>query len=295
MVHLPTLSMLQTFETVVRRLSFALAAQELHLSSSAVSHQISKLEGIVGAPLLHRDRRGARTTPLGELYLQRILPALRIVETAGKDLVTTDTKLLHIHASPSIASLWLMPRLPGFVQAHPGISLHLSASPTHSAFTAGEPDIDIRYGLSNWAHLEAELLFSEPVRPLTSPALAKDLAMQCVSDMLQAPLIHSSESLVQWHDWLHASGVEAKPNAFSLRFDRAQLSLDAAAQGLGIALESTIMAAPYLADGRLVALFPAHHVVAAQGHFAVYPTSHALRPQVATFIDWLRQQASDCV
>ncbi len=119
--------------------------------------------------------------------------------------------------------------------------------------------------------------------------------MQCVSDMLQAPLIHSSESLVQWHDWLHASGVEAKPNAFSLRFDRAQLSLDAAAQGLGIALESTIMAAPYLADGRLVALFPAHHVVAAQGHFAVYPTSHALRPQVATFIDWLRQQASDCV
>ncbi len=126
-------------------------------------------------------------------------------------------------------------------------------------------------------------------------ALAKDLAMQCVSDMLQTPLIHSSESLVQWHDWLHASGVEAKPNAFSLRFDRAQLSLDAAAQGLGIALESTIMAAPYLADGRLVALFPAHHVVAAQGHFAVYPTSHALRPQVATFIDWLRQQASDCV
>jgi DNA-binding transcriptional LysR family regulator len=66
-------------------------------------------------------------------------------------------------------------------------------------------------------------------------------------------------------------------------------------KGLEIALESTIMGAPYLADGRLVALFPAHHVVTAQGHFAVYSTSHALRPQAATFIDWLRQQASDCV
>lgn len=291
MPSLPTLAFLQTFEAVVRHRSFSVAAQEMNLTNSAVSHQIAKLEAIVGVPLLERTRLGAHATPAGALYLQRVSPALRVLESATRDLLTGQSRSLYVHASPSFASLWLMPRLSAFAKAHPDISLHLSASPSHSVFAAGEADIDIRYGLPQWPKLTVQLLFPEPVAPLCSPALARSLGIRSASGLLTAPLIQSTVSIVQWQDWFKTHAFETRPDGYSLRFDRAQLALDAAAQGLGVALESLVMAQPYLADQRLVTLLPMKYAVKAQGHYAVYPAHHAQKPEVAVFLAWLQAQA----
>jgi len=274
----------------VRHRSFALAAQEMNLTSSAVSHQIAKLEAVVGVALIDRTRLGAQATPAGALYLQRVAPALRTLESATRDLLAGQSRSLYVHSSPSFASLWLMPRLSAFAKAHPDISMHLSASPSHSVFAAGEVDVDIRYGQPQWPNLTVQLLFVEPVAPLCSPALAKRREIRSASDLLKAPLIQSTVSIVQWQDWFKTHASEIRPNGYALRFDRAQLALDAAAQGLGVALESMVMAQPYLADQRLVTLLPMKYAIKAQGHYAVYPAHHAQKPQVTAFLAWLQAE-----
>jgi len=290
MPSLPSLASLKTFEAVVRHRSFALAAEEMSLTDSAISHQISKLESLLGVALLERTRLGAQATAAGSSYLQRISPALRTLESATRDLLTGQSRSLYVHSSPSLASLWLMPRLAAFAKAHPDIALHLSASPTYSQFSAGDVDVDIRYGLPNWPDLHADLLFSERITPLCSPALAKRLNAHAPQDLADAPLIQSTMAILQWQDWFRLQGSTVRPSAFALRFDRAQLALDAATQGLGIALESATLAEPYLADGRLIELLPKKFAARADGHYAVYPASHTQRPQVEAFLRWLKRE-----
>lgn len=290
MPALPSLASLKTFEAVVRHSSFALAAEEMSLTHSAISHQISKLESLLGVTLLDRTRLGAQPTAAGSAYLQRIEPALRTLESATRDITTGQASSLYVHSSPSLASLWLMPRLASFSKAHPDIALHLSASPTHSQFSAGNVDVDIRYGLPNWPGLQSVLLFSERITPLCSPALAERLKAHTAEDLANAPLIQSTVGIVQWQDWFKSHGTHFRPSAFTLRFDRAQLALDAATQGLGVALESVTLAQPYLADGRLIEVLPKKFSSRADGHHVVYPASHASRPQVDAFLRWLKRE-----
>ena len=125
----PPLSALVAFETVARRLSFARAADELHLTPSAVSHQIAKLEQFLGFLLFERTPRGITLSDAGERYLKRIAGALGAIGNATDDIRKGVRNSLYVHSSPSIASLWLMPRLNQFVRSFPDISLSLSASP----------------------------------------------------------------------------------------------------------------------------------------------------------------------
>ena len=169
----------------------------------------------------------------------------------------------------------------------------MSASPAHSDFAIGQVDLEIRYGVPQWPNLVARPLFEERVLPLASPAVAKRLALREPAQVLDkdAPLIQSTVSIVQWADWLAAQGVAQSPARFALRFDRAQLALDAAVQGLGVALESGTIAAAHIAKGRLVPLFDSARAVTVQGHFVVYPARHAKRPEVEAFALWLHEQA----
>ena len=112
-----------------------------------------------------------------------------------------------------------------------------------------------------------------------------------IEQLLEVPLIQSTISVVQWADWLKAFSSLRAPDHFSARFDRAQLALDAATQGLGVALESAMNAGGHLADGRLVPVFGPRKAVRMQVHFAVYPRRHRSRPAVATFLDWLHAEA----
>jgi DNA-binding transcriptional LysR family regulator len=292
MAATPPLTNLLAFEAVARRRSFALAAAELHLTASAISHQVARLESQLDVRLFERSAHGVRLSAAGERYLARVGGALSAITAATEDLRQGVGNSLYVHSAPSIASLWLMPRLRGFAEAHPDISLNLSAAHTHSDFALGQADIDIRYGVPQWPHLEVEPLFEEKIVPLASPAFIQEHRLKRPERLLEVPLIQSNVSVVQWSDWFAAFTELRAPDRFSLRFDRAVMSIDAAAQGLGVALESATIAGRHLAEGKLKPVFGLDQAIKVHAHFAVFPTRHARRPAVAAFLKWLRAQAA---
>lgn len=283
---------LLAFEAVARRRSFALAAAELHLTASAVSHQVARLESHLGVRLFERSAHGVRLSAAGEQYLARVGGALSAIAAATEDLRQGVRNSLFVHSAPSVASLWLMPRLRAFAEAYPDISLNLSAAHTHSDFELGQADVDIRYGVPQWGDLVVEPLFEERIVPLAAPTFIKEHRLKRVEQLLEVPLIQSNVSVVQWPDWFAAFSDRRAPDRFPVRFDRAQMSLDAATQGLGVALESATIAGLHLAESKLRPIFGLEKAIRVKAHFAVYPARHAKRPAVEAFLHWLHAQAA---
>lgn len=292
MASVPPVASLQAFEAVARRRSFALAATELHLTASAISHQVARLESQLGVRLFERSAHGVRLSTAGDLYLTRVSGALAAIAAATDDLRQGVSNSLYVHSAPSLASLWLMPRLRAFARAHPDISLNLSAAHTHSDFALGQADIDIRYGVPQWPNLVVEPLFEERIVPLASPAFIQEHRLKRPEHLLDVPLIQSTVSVVQWPDWFAAFTDQRVPDRFAVRFDRAQMSLEAAMQGLGVALESTTNAGIHIAERKLRPVFGLDKAIKVKAHFAVYPARHAKRPPVEAFLSWLHGEAS---
>jgi len=292
MASLPPTTHLQAFESVARRRSFGLAAHELHLTPSAVSHQVAKLEQHLGVRLFDRSAHGVKLSVAGEQYLLRVSGALLAITAASEDLRQGVSNSLYVHSAPSIASLWLMPRIRAFALAYPDISLNLSAAHTHSDFALGQADIDIRYGIPQWPDLVVEPLFEERIVPLASPAFIKEHKLRSPEQLLGVPLIQSNVSVVQWSNWFSAFTRLRAPDRYVVRFDRAQMSLDAATQGLGVALESTMTGNLHLTERKLRPVFAPEMAIKVKAHFAVYPPRHAKRKPVEAFLTWLHQEAS---
>lgn len=292
MPALPPIANLQAFEAVARRRSFALAAAELHVTASAISHQVARLESHLGVRLLERSAHGVRLSAAGEQYLSRVAGALTAIGAASDDVRQGVANSLYVHASPSLATLWLMPRLPAFAKANPGISMNLSAAHIHSDFALGPADLDIRYGVPRWPDLVVEPLFEERILPLASPAFIRAHRLKRVEQLLDTPLIQSNVNVVQWTDWFAAYSDKRPPERFALRFDRAQMAMEAAILGLGVALESATLAGRHLAEGKLRPVFGFEKSVRVKAHFAVYPARHAKRPPVEAFLTWIHAEAA---
>lgn len=292
MSALPPTASLQAFETVARLRSFSLAAAELHVTASAISHQVARLEAQLGVRLLERSAHGVRLSAAGERYLARVSGALAAIGAATDDVKQGVANSLYVHSSPSIATLWLMPRLPAFARANPAISLNLSAAHVHSDFALGPADLDIRYGVPRWPDLVVEPLFEEGILPLASPAFIRAHRLKRVEQLLDVPLIQSNVNVVQWIDWFGAFSSQRPPERFSLRFDRAQMAMDAAILGLGVALESATMAGRHLQEGQLRPVFGFEKSVRVKAHFAVYPARHGQRAPVEAFLAWLHAEAA---
>ncbi len=292
MSFLPPIANLQAFEAVARRRSFALAAAELHVTASAISHQVARLESQLGVRLLERSAHGVRLSSAGERYLLRVSGALTAIGAATDDVKQGVANSLYVHSSPSIATLWLMPRLPAFAQANPDIALNLSAAHIHSDFALGPVDLDIRYGIPRWPDLVVEPLFEEPILPLASAAFIRTHRLERIEQLLDTPLIQSNVNVVQWTDWFGAFSDKQPPERFSLRFDRAQMAMDAAILGLGVALESAVIAGRHLSEGKLRPVFGFDKCVRVKAHFAVYPARHGKRPPVEAFLAWIHSEAA---
>lgn len=292
MASIPPVANLRAFEAVARRRSFAFAAAELHLTASAISHQVARLEADVGVRLFERSAHGVRLSDAGERYLERVSGALSAISAATEDLRKGVSNSLYVHSAPSIASLWLMPRLRRFAEAHPDIALNLSAAHTPSDFALGQADVDIRYGVPQWGDLVVEPLFEERILPLASPAFIREHRLKRIEQLFDVPLIQSNVSVVQWSDWLRKFSDRHAPERFALRFDRAQMSLDAATQGLGVALESAVNAGPHLSTGKLKPVFGFDKAIRIKAHFVVYPAKHAKRAPVEAFLSWIHGEAA---
>ncbi len=291
-MNLPPLKAVLAFEVVARLGSISKASEEMSLTPSAVSHQITNLESHVGRKLFERTARGVELTAAGQRYQQSLAGALAVIASAAQNARAEDIEILRIQGSPSFVGLWLMPRLSRFMSENPDIKIRLSASHVHTDFSRGEVDIDIRYGLTRWTDLHVETIFTEEILPLITPTLKEQLDLRRPEELLVENLILSNVNLVQWQHWFAAHGVSISPSQYALSFDRAYLSIQAAIQGLGIALESDRLAEDALGRGLLVPLFPYRKRIQIHAHHLVYPTAHAERSKVARFVSWIRKEVS---
>lgn len=284
----PPLKALQAFEQTARFGNVARAAEVLDLTPSAVSHQLAKLEAMIGRQLFVRAARGVTLTPVGEQYLKDIsglLHSLAIAtERAGSD-VSLDC--LRLHSSPSFGLLWLMPRLEAFRLSHPDIQINLSCSYESLHFSRDKIDVDIRHGEPNWPSFEVRTVRNETFAVLASPKLLQQRPVAQASDLLDRDLILSEATLLRWPAWFAQHGLARPEKPYALSFDRSYMTLEAASHGLGFALESTLLAQKYLASGALVEVAPEALSAPVAAHHLVFPKAHSGFPRVRRFLEWM--------
>lgn len=285
MLRSVSLSAVRAFEAAARTGSFRAAALELNLSPSAISHAIVNLEQALGTALFEREGRTIRLSADGEQLMRHVGNAFEELRR-GIDAVTNrGPQLLRIHSAPSFAAQWLSPRLPGFIAANPAINVRLAASTDYASFTSDEFDVDIVYGPPR-REGRVIALGEEIVTPVCTPALANEL--RSPEDLLRLPLIQSDRKQVRWPDWFAENGLKAPSQQTGMRFDRSFLAIAAAADGLGIALESTRLAERELGAGRLVApLIERARNIRYVGHHLVCQQTGLRRRPVRTFASWL--------
>ncbi len=283
MLPLPAL---RVFEAASRNRSFRQAAAELHLSPSAVSHAIRRLEQGLGVALFERDGRAMALTAAGETLMRHVSRGFAELQAGVAAVGARGPLLFRLHCAPSFAAQWLAPRLPRLLARHPALEVRLHADANYSRFAADEYDADIIYGLPRTPGLVVVPLGEEVVTPLCAPALAEGL--RTPGDLVGRPLITSDNKMVRWADWFAANAM-APPTPHGPRFDRSFLSIAAAADGMGIALESTRLAERELASGRLVQPLLGHAVDCRYvGHRLVYPAARG--GPVILFRDWMQAE-----
>ena len=279
------LSAIRIFEAAARRRSFKAAAGELNLSPSAVSHAIRKMEAMLGVSLFERAGPGIAPTPAGEALCDHVGRAFAELNR-GFDLVANrGPQLLRLHCAPSFAAQWLAPRLARFLSAHPGFEVRLAAGMDYARFITDEFDADIVYGPPRGEGLVRMPLGLETVTPLCDPARAATIREP--ADLRAHTLIQSDNKQVRWTHWFEHNRLPPPPSA-AIRFDRRFLALAAAADGLGVALESTRLAEREVAAGRLGApLAGRAQDIAYVGHHFVCPADARRRAPLRVFARWL--------
>ncbi len=288
----PSLKAVSTFEAAARLESFKDAATELHLTPSAISHQVRQLEDHIGVKLFHRLSGGLAITDAGAAYLKMLSPAFADIDGATKQVMQMEyADQLIVRSAPSFARKWLLDRLPDFLARYPDTDVKIIATSELLEFRGNRIDIGIFYGRSSWSGHVVRPLLSERVLPMCSPAFKKGAAaLRTPADLPDVTLIHTERNLVTWEMWLAEKDVATAGDLRGVCLDPSELAIEAAVRGVGVILESDLLAARELADGSLV---PAIEDTVSEvvSYYLVYPEEHAELPKVITFSDWIVELA----
>jgi LysR family transcriptional regulator, glycine cleavage system transcriptional activator len=287
--RLPSLNGLRAFEAAARHLSFTRAAAELNVTQTAISHQIRRLEEQLGIRLFVRQQRRLQLTPAAQRYFPAVSAAFADLRAASDRLLGADGKtLLSVSCLPSLAAKWFVPRLAAFQEAHSDIEVQIATATRLVDFRREEVDLAIRYGNGRWPGLRADWLMAEDVFPVCSPALlAGDKPLKQPEDLAHHTLLHVNLYRDEWLLWLTAAGLPPSlAKGPGLTFDLGLMALQAAIDGLGIALGRTPFVAADIAAGRLVAPFDIA-LPSSAGFYVVAPQQTANQPKIARFRDWL--------
>ena len=294
MRQLPSFFSLRAFESAARFESFTLAGQELHQTTSAISHQVRALESWLSLSLFVRHARRVTLTQGGRRLLENLTAGFDMIEMACADLRPRDQALvLSVHCAPSFASKWLGPRLRRFMQAHPAMTIRVSSSAEPADLRRDDKlDLDIAYGVPPARNgVVVESLGREAIVPMCSPGLIGQGTLLAPADLTRLTLIDSKLNPVQWADWCAFNGVKL-PNRARPSFDRGSLAIAAAVDGLGVALESRRFAEVELAKGELVAIDgPSFQQIEREIHFLCYRRADRDSYRMTAFRDWLYAQA----
>lgn len=291
MRRLPPLGAVRAFEAAARHLHFTRAADELTVTQAAISHQVRLLEDWLGQPLFERRGRVLALTPAGAAYLAELTPALDRIATASTKARRPAQGPVRLTALPSLATRWLLPRLPAFQAAHPSIDLQLTT--TADLWDGKDPrfDLGLRSGPGGWPGLTAALLATETLTPLCSLALRQTLPTPCTPpDLLRLPLLHDTPK-GNWNRWFAAAGYPDLPVPTGLNLSDSALALQAAADGQGIALGRLFLAAEDLRTGRLVMPCPDRRIANDYAYWLVWPPRHDRTPAIAAVRNWILQTA----
>lgn len=286
------LTALRAFEAAARHASYSRAAEELGLTHGAVSHHIKGLEALLGVTLFQRKGGRMLLTEHGQRLAVHAVGGFDDL-ARGVDEVrarSPRSRTVAISALPSFAANWLIPRLSEFHELHPQISVTVQSSHLLIDLERDGIDLALRYGPGQWAGLTAELLSSEDLFPVCSPAFRQQHPVTTPKDLLSVPLLRDQR--MPWALWFRAAGLpddDEPPTRTS--YSDAGLLLQAAMAGHGIALARSVLAANDLATGHLERLFdisvPAHF-----SYYLVHRSGVPLRPPADTFRQWLLQQCA---
>lgn len=291
----PPLNALRTFECAGRHLSFVHAAKELNVTPGAVSRQVKALEEWLGAPLFRRRHKQVVLTPLGRSYLQAVSEPLERIAAATDRARRQDAERpIAISCYPTFALRWLVPRWGRFYDRHPEIDVQLTTTLQPVDFSRGDVDaaILVGQGPERWPGLDALKLVDVDLLPVCSPRLCEGAdALRQASDLSRFTLLHGEPRRQDWLRWLEFAGVGGIDASSGVTFDSLNLSIQAAIEGIGVAIAVRDLVADELAAGRLVQPFgPVRR--SGRPFFVVYPPDRLRNRRLRAFVDWLRTEAA---
>ena len=290
--RLPPLKPLPAFEAAARLLSFTEAAEELHVTQAAISHQIKQLEDAMGVTLFRRLNRALALTEEGKIFAATVRPALIQIGQVAERIRHYDAEgPLTVSCLPSFASAWLVPRLARFRALHPQIDIRLSADYEMTDFDTEDIDMAIRWGTGGYEGLHEIRLMTEEVFPVCSPRLYNDPAhpLQKPEDLKYHTLLHD-DVRTDWRVWLTAANVTGVNPEKGPRYNYSNLVLQAAIAGEGVALGRSAIAHDALEQGLLVKPF-SFSIPSDYAYWIVCPKDRAGRPKIKAFTDWLLSEA----
>ena len=290
-IRTPPLSTLRLFDAAGRHLSFARAAAELNVTPSAVSHGIVSLEKALGVKLFLREPGKLSLTREGADYLTYVSEALSLILVGTRRLPTPHSgRTIAVSCAPTLASRWLLPRMPEFRARYPRIAIAIDTSHRQVGFPVDGFDFALRMSRIPVSTERWTRLFEEGLVPVCSPAYRETLVdRDGVIDLTRATIIHVTSLSEDWQAWFDATGTEAAPLIGTLRVDTIQLSLEAAAAGLGVGLGRTALMDRERRNGTLVEVGPT--VRAATTYWLVSTDRADTEPDLASFRDWVLAQA----
>ena len=288
--RIPPLNPLRVFEVVARRLNLTAAAQELHVTQSAVSRQIGVLETYLGVALFQRERHGVTLTRTGRAYAEQVVPAFAALAAATEKLLGgTTLGPLRVRTYTTFAAKWLIPRLPAFEKIHPHIEVRLTTSVPAVDFDRDPVDVAIQYGDGRWPRVHADLLFRDEIEPVCSPRYLAAHAPDPTHPqaLLHGRLLLSHYRHSDWDDWLAANALaDHGRDAERMSFASSVLTWQAAVDGLGLAVGQVPLLAAELAAGQLVRPF-ARPLRSDNAFYLLRPKVQRETLKVRAFRDWL--------
>lgn len=288
---IPSTGWLTAFEAAARHQSYTKAADELALTQSAVCRQIGALEDFLGLRLFRRSSRGVALTAAGQRYAQSVARRLDEVEQDTMELMSrgAEGSALELAVVPTFGTRWLVPRLPGFMREHPGVRIHLSAQSRPFLFEGTGFDAALYAGEAAWPGTEGVFLLREDLAAVCRPGLVRRKALR-QADWEKQSLLQQSTRPYVWRQWFAAQGMRVEGDMAGSRFELFSMLIEAAIQGLGIALVPRLLVEDELRRGLLVEA-GGRFAWSGLGYYLVHPKGATDNPALPAFRGWLQRQA----
>ena len=286
-MRLPSFQQLRAFEAAARHENFSRAADELHLTHGAISHQVRALEQELGTPLFLRHGRKVTVTADGLKFAQVLARAFGDI-AAGAEAVRLDRGSLRLTVSsiPSFAAHWLAPRLGRFIERHPEVEVVLLASGQLQELEKEQIDVGVRFGRGQYPGMVVDRMMGDMYFPAASPDYRGGALPATPADLAHASLLRSNEP---WQPWFRAAGLDLPEPVGGVMFEDLSMLMRAAMDGEGVALVRHVVAVQKIADGKLVRLFDIG-APSLSDYYFVSPPSAAAKPQVLAFRAWMQEE-----